>query len=209
MTIKQIARSILTLCLIAFAIWLGRSWKFYIEALASIFFACSLASVIIIHFRIVPLWRDAVLVVCGTFILSAIDFQVLHYRPMLPAWLSFAGLSSLVTLGVRAIWANRADRKLLGFSFFPALLLVLSAYFATTLPVSILVRCQSRFATPISSGTEICWVAFARTCESALLYCFGNSHCRDLRGPLSSFAGKGFAFFRGLPGYGAAWRAVL
>src|SRR6266576_749563 len=132
MTIKQIARSILTLCLIAFAIWLGRSWKFYIEALASIFFACSLASVIIIHFRIVPLWRDAVLVVCGTFILSAIDFQVLHYRPMLPAWLSFAGLSSLVTLGVRAIWANRADRKLLGFSFFPALLLVLSEYFATT-----------------------------------------------------------------------------
>lgn len=132
MSFKQIARSILTLCLIALAIWLGRSWKFYIEALASIFFACSLASVIIIHFRIVPSWRDAVVVGCGAFLFAAIDFQVLHYKPMFAAWLSFAGLSSLVTLGVRAVWANDTDRKLLCFSFFPALLLVLSEYFATT-----------------------------------------------------------------------------
>ncbi len=132
MSVKRIARTILTVFLIVLAIWLGRSWKFYIEALASIFFACSLGSVLIIHFRIVPSWRDVVLVVSGALLLAAADFQVLHYKPMFAAWLSFAGLSSLVIMGVRTIWANGTDRKLMGFAFFPALLLVLSEYFATT-----------------------------------------------------------------------------
>lgn len=132
MSRKQVARSVLTFLLVACAIWLGRSWQFYIEALASIFFACSLASVLLIHFRVVPSWRDVLLVICGVLLFAAIDFQALHYKPLLVAWLSFAGLSSLVTLGVRTIWADGADRKLLAFSFVPALLFVVSEYFAST-----------------------------------------------------------------------------
>ena len=132
MSLERVARSILTFVLIAGAIWLGRSWQFYTEALASIFFACSLASAIVIHFRVVPSWRDALLVLCGTLLFAAIDFQVLHYKPVFAAWLSFAGVSSLVTMGVRRIWANGAARKLLSFALIPALLLVGSDYFATT-----------------------------------------------------------------------------
>jgi len=132
MSLKQAVRCTLTFLLIACAIWLGRSWQFYIEALASIFFACSLASVIVIHFRIVPSWPDALLVLCGTLFFAAIDFQVLHYRALFAAWLSFAGLSSLVVLGVRTIWADGANRKLASLAFFPALLLIVSEYFATT-----------------------------------------------------------------------------
>jgi hypothetical protein len=118
--------------LVAVAILLGGSWQFYVQALASIFFAFSLASILIIHFRIVPSWRDALLVVCGTFLLAAIDFQALHYKPTFAAWLSFAGLSSLITLGVRFLWANGANRNLLGLAFFPSVLLIGSEYFATT-----------------------------------------------------------------------------
>src|SRR5215467_2843494 len=132
MSSKQVVRHVLTFLLIACAIWLGRSWQFYIEALASIFFACSLASVIVIHFRIAPSWLDALLVVCGTLLFAAIDFQALHYRALFPAWLSFAGLSSLVVLGIRTIWSEGADRKLVGLAFIPALLLVVSEYFAST-----------------------------------------------------------------------------
>jgi hypothetical protein len=132
MSLKQAASWILTFFLIACAIWLGRSWQFYIEALASIFFSFSLASVIVIHFRIAPSWQDALLVLCGTLLFAAIDFQVLHYRPVFTAWLSFAGLSSLVTMGARTIWADRADRKLMSLAFIPSLLLVVSEYFAST-----------------------------------------------------------------------------
>ena len=132
MSPKQVARSILTFFLIACAIWLGRSWQFYVEALASIFFACSLASVIVIHFRVAPSWRDALVVLCGILLFAAIDFQVLHYKPVFASWLSFAGLSSLVTMGVRTIWTNGAARKLLGFAFLPSLLLITSEYFAST-----------------------------------------------------------------------------
>ena len=132
MSRKQVANSILTFFLIACAIWLGRSWQFYVEALASIFFACSLASVIVIHFRVAPSLQDAVLVFCGTLLFAAIDFQVLHYKPTFASWLSFAGLSSLATMGVRTIWANGATRRLLSFAFIPSLLLVTSEYFAST-----------------------------------------------------------------------------
>src|SRR5882762_2618627 len=132
MSRKQVARGILTFLLIACAIWLGCSWKFYREALASIFFACSLASVIVIHFRVAPSWRDALVVICGTLLFAAVDFQALHYKPMFASWLSFAGLSSLATVGVRTTWTDGAPRKLLGFAFIPSLLLVTSEYFAST-----------------------------------------------------------------------------
>jgi hypothetical protein len=132
MSLRQGARIALTFLLMACGIWLGRSPQFYVEALISIFFACTLATAIIIHFRILPSWRDALLVLCGTFLFAAIDFRLLHYRPMLASWLSFAGLSSLLILGVRTIWAEGASRKLLALAFVPALLLVGSEYFAST-----------------------------------------------------------------------------
>ncbi len=133
MSLKQAARIALTLVLLACGIWLGRSSQFYSEALVSIFFAATLTSAIVIHFRIFPSWPDALLVLCGTFLFAAIDFQLLHYKPLLASWLSFAGLSSVLILGVRTIWAEGASRKLRALSFVPVLLLVASEYFASTL----------------------------------------------------------------------------
>jgi len=124
MSPKQVARIVVTFLLIASVIWLGRNRQFYTEAVVSIFFACTLTSVSVIHFRIHPSWRDALLVFCGTFLFAVIDFQLLHFRPMFASWFSFAGLSSLAILGVRAVWAEGAFRKLLALGFVPALLLV-------------------------------------------------------------------------------------
>src|SRR6266699_6395897 len=131
MSPKQVARIIVTFLLIASGIWLGQNRQFYTEAVVSIFFACTLISVSVIHLRILPSGRGALLVLCGTFLFAAIDFQLLHYRLILASWLSFAGLSSLVILGVRAVWAEGASRKLLALGFVPALLLVGSEYFAS------------------------------------------------------------------------------
>jgi len=132
MPLKLAARIVVTLLFVVCGIWLGRSSQFYTEALVSIYFAATLTSVVVIHFRAIPSSQDALLVLCGTCFFATIDFQFLHYKPMLASWLSFAGLSSLLILGVRTIWAQDSRRKLLVLAFVPGLLLVASEYFATT-----------------------------------------------------------------------------
>jgi PAP2 superfamily len=133
MSPKQIAKIVVTAVLVASGIWLAQDRQFYTEAAVSIFFACTLMSVVVIHFRIRPSWGDALLILCWTSLFAAIDFQLLHYKLILASWLSFAGLGSLVILGVRTVWAEGASRKLLALGFVPALLLVGSEYFADNL----------------------------------------------------------------------------
>ena len=76
---------------------------------------------------------DACLILAGTIFLGVIDFRILHFRPAIMAWLSFAGLSSLLIFGVRTIWAKQADRKLFLLGFVPSFLFVASDYFADNL----------------------------------------------------------------------------
>jgi hypothetical protein len=133
MPLNQITKSILTLLLLACGIWLGTNSQFYHQAMAGAFIAMALASVIIVHLRLRRCWLDAALILAATLLLGAIDFRVLHFRYAIMAWLSFAGLSSLVIFGVRAVWAKDADRKLLLFGYVPSLLFVVSEYFADNL----------------------------------------------------------------------------
>jgi hypothetical protein len=119
--------------MLACGIWLGTGRQFYREAMVSAFLAFALASVIIIHLRVCWSWMDALSILAGTALLSAIDLRILHYRPAIMAWLSFAGLSSLVIFGIRAIWAKQEQRKLFLLGYVPALLFVVSEYFADNL----------------------------------------------------------------------------
>jgi hypothetical protein len=130
---SQSAKILLTLPLAAAFAWLACSATFYNQALVSAFFGIALASVLIIHFRVRPSWQDALLVLAGTLLLAAMDFRVLHFKPAIMAWFSFAGLSSLLIFGLRTVWAKNADRKLLALGFVPALLFVTSEYFADNL----------------------------------------------------------------------------
>jgi PAP2 superfamily len=126
-------KAALTALLLVCGIWLGTNSQFYREALASSFFAFALASVIIIHLRVLSTWLDASLILGGAIALGLIDLRVLHFRPAILMWLSFAGMSSLLVFGVRTIWAKRTDRKLLLLGFVPALLFVVAEYFGDNL----------------------------------------------------------------------------
>jgi len=131
--LNRITKAILTLLLLACGIWLGTNSQFYREAMAGAFIAMALASVIIVHLRLRRCWLDAALILAATLLLGAIDFRVLHFRYAIMAWLSFAGLSSLLIFGVRTIWAKDTERKLLLFGYVPSLLFVVSEYFADNL----------------------------------------------------------------------------
>jgi hypothetical protein len=133
MPLNRATKYLLTLLLVVLAAWLGTSAQFYREALVSAFFGIALASVIIIHLRIHPSWQDALLILIGTLLFAAVDFRLLHFAPAIMAWFSFAGLSSLLVFGLRAVWAKDSDRKLLLLGFIPSLLFVTSEYFADDL----------------------------------------------------------------------------
>ena len=120
------------MALLAALLWLGTSTRFYTEALISAFFGLALASVLIIHLRVRPSAIDTILVLGNTALLAILDFRILHFKPEIVAWLSFAGLSSLFILGLRTVWAKAADRKLLQLAFIPACLFVVSEYYADT-----------------------------------------------------------------------------
>jgi hypothetical protein len=133
MRLNRTYKIIFSLALAAIAAWLGTSAQFYNEALVSAFFGIALASVIIIHFRVRPSWQDALLVFGGTFFLASVDFRFLHFKPAIMAWPSFAGLTSLLILGLRTLWSKKSERKLLLLAFIPSLLFVTSEYFADSL----------------------------------------------------------------------------
>jgi len=133
MTIRRndAPRVLLTLLLIVCAAALAASSQFYDEALVDAFFAFALASVLILQFRVRPNWRDIPLVLASTAIFAAMDFRCLHYAPRIMAWVSFLGLSSYLIVAVRAVWARGEERKMLLYAWVPAVLFILSEYFAS------------------------------------------------------------------------------
>lgn len=116
--------------LIVGAIALSASRQFYSEALVSSYFALTLIGATIIHLRVFPSWKDALLVALGSLLLGILEFRILHFPTALAAWFSLAGIASLVILGVRTTWAEGADRRLSMLAFFPAVLFTASEYYA-------------------------------------------------------------------------------
>jgi hypothetical protein len=127
-------KMVLTLLLLAGAGLFVFSGRFYAEALVDSFFAFALASALILQFRVRPSWIDVLLVIAFALLFAAVDFRFLHFAPAVMAWLSFAGVSSLLVMGVRAVWAeDRATRRMLLYAAIPAVLFVGSEYFASTM----------------------------------------------------------------------------
>ncbi len=87
-------------------------------------FTLTLGSMILVLFSVRPRWDDAVFVAILTLLHAAVAFQLL-YNPYFPIlWLAFAGLSSFWVLCVRTIWASDAERKVLQYATFAAILLL-------------------------------------------------------------------------------------
>jgi hypothetical protein len=133
MKFNAASQFILTLVLVACVVWLGCSFTFYTEAIASPYFAFTLGGVLIIHFRIRPAWLDVLLVFLGALVLAFADFQILHYKRTPSCWVAFAGLASMAILGTHAIWTRGENRKLYLLAFIPAVCFVASEYFASNL----------------------------------------------------------------------------
>jgi len=126
-------RVVATMALLGLAVWLGTSAHFYKSALLSLFFGVTLASVVLIHFRVRPSWPDALSVLGGGVLFAAIDFGLLHFRPSLAGIASFLGISSLSVLGLRAIWSRGKEQEQMALAFVPALLFVVSDWGSTSL----------------------------------------------------------------------------
>jgi PAP2 superfamily len=121
----------LTAIVIACTGALALSRQFYTEALADAFFGLALGSIVILHLRICRKYLDLLLLAGGTILIGFVDFRILHYGPRIMAWFSFLGISSLLIMVVRTIWAPQ--RKMLLYTWVPSALFVASDYFASTM----------------------------------------------------------------------------
>jgi predicted RND superfamily exporter protein len=74
MKLPMAVKIVATLALLGMTAWLGTSEHFYKSALLSIFFGVTLASVVLIHFRVRPSWQDALGVLGGAVVFAGIDF---------------------------------------------------------------------------------------------------------------------------------------
>jgi hypothetical protein len=133
MKLPQAVKIILSIVLTAIAAGFGTSSQFYNESLSSAFFAIALISVVIIQLRVCGLWPDALALIALTAVFAIVDFRFLHYTRHIMAWFSFVGLSGMLLLALRTVWAEAERRKLLLFAFFPSLLFVTSEWFASNM----------------------------------------------------------------------------
>jgi hypothetical protein len=112
---------------------LSLSWSFYYESMANAFLSLALASALIVLAILRRSWVDMMWVLAGAFVLAALDYWLMEYKPFFMAGFSFLGMSALAVLGCRTIWAKAADRKLLLYGFLPAVLFVASEWTASYL----------------------------------------------------------------------------
>jgi hypothetical protein len=126
-----IVKSLLTAIVVASAGALAFSPQFYTQAMMDAFFGVALGSVVILHLRLCWKYLDLLLLAGGTILIGAVDFRMLHYRPRVMAWFSFLGITSLLIMAVRTIWAPQ--RKMLLYTWVPPALFVASDYFASTM----------------------------------------------------------------------------
>ena len=126
-----IVKILLTAIVVACTGALAFSRQFYTEALADAFFGLALGSIVILHLRICRKYLDLLPLAGGTILIGFVDFRILHYGPRIMAWFSFLGISSLLIMVVRTIWAPQ--RKMLLYTWVPSALFVASDYFASTM----------------------------------------------------------------------------
>jgi hypothetical protein len=122
-----------TVVLLATILGLALSRSFYDESMTSAYLSLALASALIVLAMIRRSWLDLLWVLAGGLFLAALDYKVMHFTPRFMAGFSFVGLGALAVLGVRTVWAEDEDRKLLLYGFLPSVLFVGSEWMASTL----------------------------------------------------------------------------
>ncbi len=124
------AKILLTIALCSGAILLVTNAYFAGSAMPFAFFMLTLASVILVLFRVGRSWPDLPFMIASAAILAVISAWHFHYQPNWKSCVSFLGLGSLLVLGLRAVWSEGEKQKLLALAFAPSFLFAAFMVFA-------------------------------------------------------------------------------
>ena len=122
MRIPIAAKIALTLMIAGGAVLLVTNAYFAGKAMPFLFFTLTLASVSVVLFRVGRSWLDLAYTAAAGGLLGLISVWHFHYQPNWESCVSFAGLGSLVVLGLRATWSEGEKQKLLALAFAPSFL---------------------------------------------------------------------------------------
>ncbi|HEV3374871.1 MAG TPA: phosphatase PAP2 family protein [Candidatus Acidoferrum sp.] len=129
MDASRTSKVVLSLLLLAAAIGVVTRPPFYLYGMSEEFFAWMLASIVLIHLRVRPDWRDAVGITLAAGVFALVDLVFLHYQFYVIASISFVGMGSLFVMGLRAIWLEDEQRKTALLALIPSILIAASNFF--------------------------------------------------------------------------------
>lgn len=101
---------------------LATSHYFHQISLTSEFLWLCLASTAIINLSIRPKWTEAGILLLATSLLCVAEFGLRRWQPNTMIVFALVGLSSLVVMGLRAIWTDGEESKSWLWGFVPAVL---------------------------------------------------------------------------------------
>lgn len=130
---SNVIRSVLTLIVLGAVSAVTFNPDIYKAGLISAYFSLAVACGAIILLNIRPYLADAVLVVCGAVLLALVDYFVFGFDRYIMSVFSFLGLSAIAVLGVRSIWAEGREQRILLCGFIPLVLFIFSEWSATSL----------------------------------------------------------------------------
>jgi PAP2 superfamily len=131
MSMDRIWRVLLSSLILAAVPALAVSHIFYVSAIASTFYPYVFASVIFIHLRLRFRWIDVGGIVLLGLLFALFDALVLHPGAVyIVTWVSFLGMGSLAIMGLRAVWLEGEERRLILLALIPGILILASNHFA-------------------------------------------------------------------------------
>lgn len=131
-TLPELLKWCLSAGLIASVLALSVSREFYDSSITSVFLSLAIGSAFVILMVLRRSFSEALAVFGLAVLLLLVDVRLLHFPYRFFGWFSFIGMSSVIVLGIHAIWSNK-DRMRMLCGFLPALLFIGSEYIATDL----------------------------------------------------------------------------
>jgi hypothetical protein len=131
MSLDRVWRVLLSSLILAAVPALAVSHVFYVSAIASTFYPYVFASVIFIHLRLRFRWIDVGGIILLGVLFALFDAFVLHPGTVyIVTWVSFLGMASLAIMGLRAVWMEGEERRLILLALIPGILILASNHFA-------------------------------------------------------------------------------
>ena len=123
----------LSAVVIAVILGLALNPTFYSETIVSAYSSLAIFGTVIVIGVIRRSWVDLLSILGGTALLYLLDYRVMGFKPAFMSGFSFAGLAAFAVFGIRTVWAQRDERKILLYGLVPVTLFVMSEYLASSM----------------------------------------------------------------------------